>query len=1165
MQRSKPFSRIFAAFSALILFAAPTHAAPAKPIDVLMIGHYIPRDFEPSWPKFQQACAREGVRVHILNADMTRGLDYPLYTSDLLRQFQVIIFSGVPIKTSNTASSDAEVAAFRDRLDAYYKAGGGVIWTPMAFDQWGGIWNKTVGDKYDAHCLVEDLYDPPKTVDINPALNNRVYRYIWTTNVSPHPVTEGVRGLLLPATGEWSWPGTVPMQFGKTWTTLIRGMDSTITIRNTAPEGSGRPEFSPDAKGTCSGAPEIVGARDSIDGSGRMFVFPFHSTHTWLNFNHFAFNDAMMLNGDGAHPSDGLRLFLNACHWLAEPADKAGLGGYRPPKVNDQPSLQPLDWSHAAFPPNSWGGMASWWDDMKQADIPMTDLLTPEGRDFKGLVGVRTGASDGQGSAADYVAEAKKLGLSFIIFLEDVASSDDARYDKLAADCKALSDNEFSAIPGFLYRDLGNNLHFAYDVPHLPLAENLTPDRHVIAPNDIVDQNHWGSGQGLAELGKLKVDMSYLFLFTAVAPFVYDGPRLVDDGFSTYCYSEGLGHQFAPVSLVIVRRPQDMAAAVAAAPLTIVHAENLDGVHLALSRDGQHPHPVYLSNGPVIKRWGALNPLGHPFWPGKERVRFSLVVQSDAGLRDIKLIDGVTGAVFREFHPDGAKTFDCEVDETHKQQWCLIPEVTDINGRRAVAAGLQTYEDGNRLWLMGDRLMGMSHSFGWDQAHRKLMKMGGWLAGITWIKPYLDAGGYPPNPRETELKIQGIDGGAIHSSAIDINPSVATSSGTEPKVSAFRFHNTLASFDYGVIDYLGGQQFLVNKRQTQKHGWWSTPDASVPNQVADIDARTWAVRGRYLAPLSANVHEITVTFKCDTTLESIRLAGMRSGGEKVSPLVMLRDTAGEFTWLVPPGQPFHRSGVLDTGGYLFPANYRGGAVGIVNLGPEPIDYDCGGMSSQIYVAGNGRPVKAGDKITLRFLTFTRPWQDQLNNEWLKKFIADFGIGCLPGYQYALTQGKLRAVNYSLDLDSADGGATLEVKKYELPHNLAVRVFGLPANAIAGRYDLDRHQLLILPVLEGMAPTSINTTLGDTRLYTGELFHCSDTEVRLSAVQDGPDKLLVELHNPTDQPRTVQLSAVSGFPPLSNLSESIQLPPFTSVKRTLPTPSGSLVYTPYQGD
>ncbi|MFZ2657870.1 MAG: hypothetical protein WAX69_23255, partial [Victivallales bacterium] len=494
--------------------------------------------------------------------------------------------------------------------------------------------------------------------------------------------------------------------------------------------------------------------------------------------------------------------------------------------------------------------------------------------------------------------------------------------------------------------------------------------------------------------------------------------------------------------------------------------------------------------------------------------------------------------------------------------------ITDMNGRTAIGSSITTYQDANRTWMMGDRLMGMNHVMGWDAKRQKLMHIAGWLGGVHWVKPYSISGGaYPSNPRDNELKIQGIDGGAVHPSAIDIFPSVTTDSASEPKVPAFRFKNLLASFDCSVFGYIGDAQFLVNKRNepSAAGGWWETPEPQVPNGIADITGRTWAVRARHLSDVAANFHDVVITFKKDAELKRFQIAGMRTGGEKISPMVMIRDSEGEYAWLINPGDKFNRHGTMETGGYLFPSNYRGGAVGVINLGPQPIDYDCNGMSSQIYVAGKGRQVKAGEQIRTRFITFMRPWQEQTNSEWLKKFIAEYGIGCKPGYSYEVKQGKLKEIDYVIDLEAAEGGAVLEVKKYDLPHNLLVRVSGIAGNAVAGRYDLDRKQLLILPVFEETALTSINTTLGDTKLYAGELFHCDNKDVMMSCTQDGADKLLLELHNPTEKAMTAKLTAASGFAPLAGLDKTIDVPAFSSVKLELPAAPGLLVDRPYEGD
>ena len=353
-----------------------------RPVDVLMIGMYSCRPGDRATPRFQAYCAEQGVRVSI---GALQGLDYNGYTSDFLRKFQVVIFNDMPSENgcNPTGATPEEVAAFRDRLDGYYKAGGGIIWSPVSIGHHGTYWNDVVGKRYDVQSLEEALSDPGKELSVSTIDRGmaKTTGYIWTTNVTTHPVSTGVRGLFLPLTGDWSWPGTVPMKFGTSWTTLVRGMDSTFTYGNAAKLGSGHAEFKPEVKGSYSGAPEIVGVRDSVNGSGRMMMFPFFPAHTWMNQGNFILKDAMMLNGFDGHPSDGMKLFINGCRWLAEPARKAGMGGYMPPpEPKPSTGVGSTDWSKAKFRDHTWGGGTATWR--------------------KGLIGVRTELSDGTGTVA---------------------------------------------------------------------------------------------------------------------------------------------------------------------------------------------------------------------------------------------------------------------------------------------------------------------------------------------------------------------------------------------------------------------------------------------------------------------------------------------------------------------------------------------------------------------------------------------------------------------------------------------------------------------------------------------------------------------------------------------------------------------------------------------
>ena len=54
---------------------------------------------------------------------------------------------------------------------------------------------------------------------------------------------------------------------------------------------------------------------------------------------------------------------------------------------------------------------------------------------------------------------------------------------------------------------------------------------------------------------------------------------------------------------------------------------------------------------------------------------------------------------------------------------------------------------------------------------------------------------------------------------------------------------------------------------------------------------------------------------------------------------------------------------------------------------------------------------------------------QGSNEWLEQFLRDYGVATAPAYSYRVTQGTLRAIDYIVDLDQQDGGATIEIGQY----------------------------------------------------------------------------------------------------------------------------------------
>ncbi len=1172
----------FCLFSAGTIFAAEKPAAGDQTVDVLIIGSFSPDVRDPWWPQLQQAAAKRGVRLNILG-EGTRGESnaFERFTVDFLKQFHVVIFNGEPsadLLAGDAPDREKVAAAFRDNMDAYYKAGGAIIWCPAGVHDGAYYWAELVGKRYDVQSFNESIHDPSKTVIANSMFADKLNQYyIWTSAITDHTLTKGVRELILPLRGEYNWPGTVPMKYGSSWTVLVRGMESTRTYGTKKPIGAGGThgfritpkDFEPEVKGAYDGSPEIVGVRDSIKGSGRMMVFPFHTAYTWLNYGNWVTGDAFMLKGAGGHPSDGFELFINSCKWLAQPAIAAGMGGYKAPPVRQGPAVvPPIDWSKAAFPENSWSGMGTWWNARMQKDAVMSEMETPNARDFKGVIGARTALSNGKGTVAEYVAEAKKLGLSFIVFLEDLTAIDEARYAKLLAECKANTDKDFLAVPGYLYRDTLDVLYYIMNEEKLPTADNLTKDRRVMTPQNL----NIYKGSGIAELGKKKLDPWYLMSYNSIAPYVYDDGKLVDDGFEGYMSLQGRLHPHPPVALTIVRDPASLRNTVEKAPLTVIHAEHLEQIMGRIAwKKLWNPDPVYISNGPKIIRWGLLNPIGHPFAVGKQRTRFALEVSSDNGIADVKILEARSGQVFRHFRPDGVKTFSCTIDETHRDQWYLVPVITDVKGRQAIGPTMMNFQDGNRVQpygLFGDNIDSSNSVRGWDKQRRNLLELGSWSGGL-WTKGGLGAGD-GPGPSGRAPSVRGFDGGGIAGSHSAVSPKVLTATGEEPKNQAYRVENWLGSFDYFSADYMGDLQYLENQRRKREgfpSGWWAITEAPVPMEIADIKVRNSAVRVRHDAPFTANRYAMVVKFKKDAELKRIEICKTWRSFNWGPMFVAVKDTTGVHTWLDDGKQNrFQRKGELGPGDYIFPGTDVACAPAVINMGPETLNYEYDNQCFYVYIEGKGRKVKTGETLGANFILLGKGWEGQNTNQWINDFIADYAVGGgKPAYSYKVMQGKLREINYAMNIDADNGGAAVEIGKYKLPHNLLVHVKGVSSNAVAGRYDLERKQLLILPVFEGVATTSVNTALGDTKLYIGELFHCDSKDVLMSCVQDGADKLLLEIHNPTDKALKAKLNAVAGFAPLAGLDKTVDVPAFSSVKLELPAAAGTLLDKPYEGD
>jgi hypothetical protein len=1116
-------------------------AATAKPtINVLLVGYYI---WVPSG--YVELCRKEGINIYGPLSPDPSGADPANYPVEFLKKFHLVIASG-PLEKAwdpqviRTAIKPGIVA----NLLEYNRQGGGLIWTPLGAGYGANSWTENIGTRIDAVALDEALTDPSKelSVSVMASFRDRL-RYIRTNDITPHPVTEGVRGLFFGRTGEWSWPGTIPMKFGPSWQVLVRGMDTTRTTVNGTPPGSGKREFTyTGTTGTYTARPELIAVRkDDPARTGRMLLQPIYTTWTWGNYKHPAMKDAFLLNGDGIYPSDGQRFLLNALRWLAEPAQAAGgFGGYQPPQKADADKpvdLSPVVWSEA---------------DWKKIGAEPT---------IRGLFGAQSRAGGGNGTVAQWAAAARAAGLSYLVFTDDVNRHTPESYAALVAESKAQSDEKFAILPGWGGYDVNGVYRFFPGAPTLPDRKHFDAQGRMTEPAGITVDYAWRIGQVVAEMGKMPYNPWWEHVIMACAPLTYEGTTLVDDGVARWLSScEPHQTTLLPMSLVRVKSPEALGAAVKGAHLTMLRTDKVGEIQdFARKGAGGQTMPSYLTNGPLVPVWRHETSPGEPFRPASSRFRILLKTTSAAGLAEVKITDVADGSVYRLWKPAGQQEFTAAIDESTVKQRVLALLVTDVNGRTAVAPPIYTYQGANRSWQMGDRLMGMHHTTSWDPARKRLVTHGT-PAGISYHKGSPDGGGEFTTDHISQLKFQGLEGSGIYPPAFKINPILFTDRGQEPVNTGMRFAQILAGHDLAVFDYVGDQQYPYGQRFVFN----GVPRIPQDTKLATIVSRNWLLRTRYMAPISMEVNEIIVTFKQDVTLQRLHLGryhGPDAPGEFNFLTIKPTKDAPALAWQFEQGEEFSRTTEFTPGGYLYQGKALAGTMGFIALDDK--------VACQSKARGHDfqlskkylKAYRAGDTLTIRMLRVSRAYEAQQgSNDWLEKFLRDYGIATAPAYAPKVTQGTLTATDYILDLQAQDGGAAVEIGKYDLPEPLPIRVSGVRQAAVLGEYDLDTKRVRPLPYLDGTVTVSLETQLKATRLYVGEWVSWDNNAARVSLVPDGMDFLL-EAHNPTGQEIVCTVTGAPGFTPLTGVRKELRIPPYSSVKEKLISAPGTVKLEP----
>jgi len=223
---------------------------------------------------------------------------YEEVAPEALHRYPIVVGMIAQLHQGTRAVSDELAAA----IDGYVRAGGGFILIPgpsyygvADFTEQLNPWLAP----YGAELLNEIPLDPSRQIEDVQIL---AYRYLCTTNLLSHPVTEGIDELLLPLDYANSYVRTHTMRLAPGWDVLVRGESTTASF----PFGQTDPAL---RSGTWSHAPPLLAVRDW--GKGHLAIFTTASRHFIWDAYHRAHGSGLVMK------HGGLRLMCNLFDYVS--------------------------------------------------------------------------------------------------------------------------------------------------------------------------------------------------------------------------------------------------------------------------------------------------------------------------------------------------------------------------------------------------------------------------------------------------------------------------------------------------------------------------------------------------------------------------------------------------------------------------------------------------------------------------------------------------------------------------------------------------------------------------------------------------------------------------------------------------------------------------------
>jgi len=1174
MQLRSTVGRLAAGVAVITLCTIAALAAPPAAPVVLGIATYDAEKYNFEFQQYDRMIPvyqENGIRAALIERAFFHQRDR---TEDQLvahlKQFQVVHLMTTDTDLPRFDETHQRRAAVVGRaLVRYVSEGGGLLLQPQPVRYPGTdvevYWNAVLAP-LGLQILHEGVFDKTRTFE-GMTLNKVTF---WRTrNIQAHAITKDVKQLCLPLLGHAPFPGVVAMHYSPEWEVLVRGEKEAKSYQS----GDDN-ELNIELEGTYPSAPPVLAVRQL--GKGRIACYPISPLFTGMNHRNPLWADIVEVNGDRAadQPSDSMRMQMNAYRWLAEPArELKDFGTYAPTPY--QPIQYPAQVEFDRSFPTTGG------------------FIPPNDGSIRGIFGAHSAYSDGKGTVAEYVAAARAAGLSFIVFNDPLELLTAETLARLKADCAAASKaGDFYACPGIEFTDgIGNR--WAMWGERVLFPENtLKYGNREYVQWDGKRVRHFGQyavacsypGSALLDYRQLRANggrVEKLWNFYHYLPFVYDKDRLVADNVNEYLFGLRDLRWASLASFTRIVSPTEVAAAAAAC--FSAGLKDMASVKQALTTRFAPGSSVYVSQGPVIAVWQALNGQMESNWKytrGGQRVRLRFAVRSDAGIAEVKVLDADRGPI-RRFLGGGARELAREFELVHDQQHYLVLEVTDIHGKKAISRDARLYCYKSGLYRCGDNvnILGPTAMVWHPDRNEWFNAAKAWRNGMDYSLRGWDSAGALGVLSPTAWLRDGVnlkETGGVYPNQPGLVPGVV--------------------MDVGVNNY---DLQIVTMRQDKLSEAYNTDQrptpymATTPRDMADLEYyervhtlyapmervdmfTTWSHRrdreGRKDYRGGILWHEGEIRFKKDCTLQGPVPIPLfedrcpRDLAKNIGHVFVVTDVEGPRTGIVRDDKKGIRlQGRIRPGGY---AAWMPTTVGYHGL-LTPADVDLAYHVSPAPWSGllvglgrDGQQVKAGTVMKYRFGvgTFT---DDVAGNALLEHTVKALNLGGgYAGYPVDMNTGTVEDAVFFFTARAEKNEAAFTLGPQNLMIDLPIRVRGLANNGCAAIYSTARPWYRFVAVdADGTAWLTEPIDKANA-MWVGNVFVCDHREVKLTLVMDGQaagKPPFLEVHNPTDREVHATISSPAHAPLFGGAKGTVKIPAGES--RLLTIADGQLVPAP----